>query len=86
MGLCSYAKIAVSISGSQCGNGGAKLQENFAFCEKFEGNLVALRRGERIASWSPRRPTACRGKQPLLGNLARDASWHLPEDRTDLVV
>jgi hypothetical protein len=71
MGLWSYAKIAVSISTSQYGNGGAKLQKNFAFCEKFEGNWVALRRGKRIASWSPRRPTACRGKQPLLGNLAR---------------
>ena len=47
MGPWSYAKIAVSISTSQYGNGGAKLQKNFAFCEKFEGNWVALRRGER---------------------------------------
>ena len=40
----------VSMSSSQYGNGRAKLQKTFAFCEKFEGNWVALRRSERIAS------------------------------------
>ena len=49
------------------GNGGAKFRKKFAFCGKVEGNWVALRRGERSASWSPRRTTACWGKQPLLG-------------------
>ena len=68
---------------SQYGNGRAKLQKNFAFCEKFEGiglafaaasALLAGRRGELQRA----------GENSRCWEILRaDASRHLPDDRTD---